>query len=105
MYLFFLGLVFFWVKEWGQFLEACGGAAEVRCSSRERKRNKKEKNRLHLFSVAANCWASLTTQQHFFFGFANFNKSYGAIPASKVKTRPGFVEVLQSLPVFARFTC
>lgn len=37
MYLFFLGLVFFWVKGWDQFLEACGGVAEVLFQGREEK--------------------------------------------------------------------
>lgn len=81
-----------------------GSWGELRCSSKERKRNEKGKNRSHFFSGAANCWASLATHQHFFF-FVNFNSSYGATQASKLKTRPGFVEGLQSLPVFARFMC
>lgn len=42
---------------------------------------------------------------NFFFFFVNFNKSYGATQASKLKTGPGFLEGLQSLPVFANFTC
>lgn len=80
---FFLVLVFFWVKGWDKFLDACGGAAMVRCTSRKRKINEKE-NRSHLFSVAANCWVGLVTHQHFFF-VVNFNKSYGATQASKLR--------------------
>lgn len=33
-YLFFLGLVFFWIRGWDQLLKTCGGAAEVKCPSR-----------------------------------------------------------------------
>lgn len=29
VYLFFLGLVFFWIRGWDQVLEACGGVVEM----------------------------------------------------------------------------
>lgn len=113
-----LALVFFQIKGWDQDVEACGGAAEVRCLSKERKRKTWEREEWISFPLGVSKLLGQLGQgkstdfseglRESFFS-VNANKYYGATQANKPKIRSGFVECFQSLhlqilPVWRKFS-